>query len=321
MKIMLYVCAKIILGLGVIMVALPGCGQPTIDASSDESMKQSVQRVREALPESKQEEFNEAMQTVAFYRIDVGILYAENMVGAGTLEWRIRKSLDGKTAAQVITEAALIREEQEGQALKVLAEEKEQERRLCAERAEREKQELQYLEEEKRKKERRAAEKFEAQLAEYKKTEEIRVQLKKFEVLQSLFYMKECGVIGKRPTVDLTVRNGLSRAVSRVYFWGAVISPGRSIPWYEGAFNCDIPGGIEPGEEATWSLRPSIYSAFGKANAPADAMLSVVVERVDGVGGRPIYSTMGPSNVAQEMLDKLERRSNLEALLDAKKEQ
>ena len=50
---------KKILGLALIVVLIAGCSDPKIDASSDESMKASVQKVRESLPESKRGDFDE----------------------------------------------------------------------------------------------------------------------------------------------------------------------------------------------------------------------------------------------------------------------
>ena len=46
-----------------------------------------------------------------------------------------------------------------------------------------------------------------------------------------------------------------------------------------------------PGEEATWSLAPNMFSGWGKVEPPADAIFTVTVEQLDGADDKPIYST------------------------------
>jgi hypothetical protein len=41
-----------------------GCSDPQIDASTEEAMKASSQRVRERLPEFRRAEFDEALHTI-----------------------------------------------------------------------------------------------------------------------------------------------------------------------------------------------------------------------------------------------------------------
>lgn len=242
----------VILSLALVLVA--GCSEPTLDASSDETMKASSQKVRENLPESKRAEFDEALQILAFSQIDMKDLFAEGAAGAGGLEGKMRGALDGKTADQVIAEAARIN-----------AERKARKREQALE-------EIKELEEKSRN-------------AKY--TQE---QLRKFEVLRSRFYMQERDFMGKQPTIELSVKNGTSSAVSRAYFEGTVASPDRSVPWHKGTFNYSISGGLEPGEEATWSLAPNMFSDWGKVDAPADAIFTVTVEKIDGPDGETLYS-------------------------------
>ena len=47
---------KIIWPLFILGILLSGCSEPTIDATTDESMKISVAKVRQSLPESKKAE-------------------------------------------------------------------------------------------------------------------------------------------------------------------------------------------------------------------------------------------------------------------------
>ena len=238
-----------------LLLASAGCSKPTIDASSDEAMKTSSQKVRESLPESKRAEFDEAIQLLAFSQIDMKDLISEGAIGAGGIEGKMRSALNGKTADQVIAEAARIKAERKA---------REREQALA---------EIKELE-----KKRKAAE-----LA--------REELKQFQVLRSRFYMQEREYMGKQPTIELSVKNGTSSAVSRAYFEGTIASPNRSVPWHQDTFNYSISGGLEPGEEAKWILAPNMFSGWGKVDAPADAVFTVTVEKLDGPDGETLYST------------------------------
>jgi len=262
--------------VAILSFTLFGCSDPKIDASSDESMSNSVKKVRESLPESKRSEFDEAMQVLAFSQVDMKDIFAEGVTGAGNVEGKIRHSLDGKTGEQVIAEAE----------------------RIQVERKERERQqalgEIRELE------------------AKRVKAETARQQLMKFQVLRSRFYMQEQEFIGKQPIIELTVKNGTEKAVSRAYFEGTIASPNRSVPWYKDTFNYSISGGLESGEQATWSLAPNMFSDWGQVNAPTDAVFTVTVEQLDGPDGEPIYSTREFSNYDFERLNELKTKYGLE---------
>jgi hypothetical protein len=253
-----------------------GCSDPKIDASSDEAMKASVEKVRQSLPESKQKKFDEAIQVLAFSQIDMKNLLAQGAAGVGNTEGKVRQSLDGKTGEQVIAEAE----------------------RIQAERKARERQ--QALEE---------IRELEAQRV---KSEAAREELKKFEVIRSRFYLREQQFLGKQPIVELTVKNGTGKAVSRAYFEGTLASPNRSVPWHKGTFNYSISGGLEPGEQATWNLAPNVFSDWGKVQAPTDAVFTVTVERLDGADGKPIYSTTEFGERDRERLNELKKKYSVE---------
>jgi hypothetical protein len=238
-----------------LLMAIAGCSKPTIDASSNEAMKASTQKVRENLPESMRAEFDEAIKLLAFSQIDIKDIFSEGALGAGGIEGKMRTALNGKTADQVIAEAARIKAERKA---------REREQALT---------EIKELE----------SKRHSAEIA----SEE----LKKFQVLRSRFYMKKQDFMGKQPIIELSVKNGTNSPVSRAYFEGTIASPDRSVPWHQGAFNYSISGGLEPGEEAKWSLAPNMFSDWGKVNAPADAVFTVTVEKLDGPDGETLYST------------------------------
>ncbi len=267
---------KKILGLALIVVLIAGCSDPKIDASSDESMKASVQKVRESLPESKRGDFDEAMKVLAFSKIDMKDLFTQGATGVGNLEGKVKESLSGKTGEQVIAEAA----------------------RIQAERKERERQ--QALEEIRELETKRA------------KSESARDELKKFQVIRSRFYLRKQEFMGKQPIIELTVKNGTEQAVSRAYFEGTIASPDRSVPWHKDTFNYSISGGLEPGEEATWNLAPNMFSDLGKVDAPEEAIFTVTVEQLDGADGEPIYSTRELSERDLERLNELKKKYGVE---------
>jgi hypothetical protein len=253
-------------------LAVSGCSKPTIDASTDETMKASSQKVRESLPEAKRTEFDEAIQILAFSKIDLSSLMASGASGAGTIEAKVKDSLNGKTADEIIAQAAQIKAERQA---------REREQAL---------NEIQELEK--------------ARI----EVDKSREELKKFSILRSRFSLKERDFMGKQPVIELTVKNGTNSPVSRAYFNGVIASPNRSVPWLKDDFNYSIKGGLEPNEEASWSLAPNMFSDWGKVDAPADAVFTVTVERLDGPDGKTLFSTTGFGEQEAKRLDELKSK-------------
>jgi len=122
---------------------------------------------------------------------------------------------------------------------------------------------------------------------------EARTQLAQFEVSSAKYSKRNLGWGMKEVILDLKVKNGTSSPVSRAYFHGVLQSPGRSVPWVEDDFNYQIPGGLEPGEEARWKLNPNMFSDWGTVEAPPEAVLTVTVIRLDGADGEELLSAQG----------------------------
>jgi hypothetical protein len=257
-------------------MAITGCSDPTIDASSEAKMKESVAKVRESLPEAKRTDFDQAVQLIAFSQIDMKSLFANGGADAGDVEGKMREALNGKTAEQVLAQAEKIQAERK-------AREKEQ-----------------------------ALAEIRELVAKRDKAEQAKQQLDKFQVVRSRFYMQERRYLGEQPIIELTVKNGTDQAISRAYFSGTIASPDRSVPWHEDQFNYSISGGLEPGEEATWTLAPNSYSDWGKVDAPADAVFTVMVEKLDGPDGKVLYSTRGFSERDQERLAELKQQYDVD---------
>lgn len=236
---------------------LGACAEPKIDTSSDDRMKASIAEARASLPEAKRSKFDTALQVLFFSGLSFGDVLRQGAApGVGGIETRVKEALNGKSASDVIAAADSVRKQQEA---------KEREQAL---------QEIRELEEKK------------------SAADGARQELAKFVVVRSRFYHRHEALGITEPIIELTVRNGTSGPISRVYFVGTLASPKRSVPWLKESFNHQIPGGLEPGEQASWRLSPNMFSEWGRVQAPGDAVLTLEVVRLDGANGAKLYSTM-----------------------------
>lgn len=238
-----------------VSLALVGCGDPKIDGKSEAAYHSSLTKVAEGLPEAQRKEFAEALSIVAMSQLSLSDMFSGKQ-SADSFKGKTIASLDGKTAAQVIDEASKIRADREI-------------------------------------KEKQQAIKEVSDLLEKKAgAEKDRSELAKFTVSKSRFSMRpEQYLSGSQPLVELSVSNGTSHPISRAYFKGTIASPGRSVPWFSDDFSYSIKGGLEPGESADWSLAPNMFSDWGKIDAPADAVFTVEVVRLDGPDKKALFDS------------------------------
>jgi hypothetical protein len=278
------------------LLTLTACGSPTIDASSDKHLEDSVAAVREALPEEERETFDQALAAVVGEELSLQSVVAENaMPGSTGLAVRIRDRIHEKTAEEILAAAAEVGERK---ARELRAEE-------LAER--------------------------EALRLKAWNAEQARWELEAFEVIESTFALREGpGVIDKQ-VVTLRVRNGTDQAVSRAYFEATLMTPGRQVPWLKESTNYAIQGGLEPGEDVTWTLTPPSTGQWHRLDAaPPGAVFAVTSVRLDGADGAPFleiedltdrergrlreleanYSPSTPEEIAAEE----ERQASMEAL-------
>lgn len=105
-------------------------------------------------------------------------------------------------------------------------------------------------------------------------------QLAKLEVTSAKYRKVKREYGEERPVLEISVKNGTAKALSRVSFLGRLVSTGRAVPWLEEPIDYSIPGGLEPGESATWSLGPNPFSEWGSVEAPPDVELKLEVARL-----------------------------------------
>ncbi|MCF5170669.1 MULTISPECIES: DUF6694 family lipoprotein [Pseudomonas] len=242
-----FICIALMAGM------LAGCGEPTLDGSSQKAFKDSAAKVAASLPEDKRKQFASDVMVLAFQGLDISQVL-QGKKNAEGVSADMLAALNGKTAQQVADEANRVR----------------------TERAERERQQ--------------ALTEIQELLEKQKKSEAAKTELARFKVSKSRFYQraKEYG-LGNQPIIEITVNNGTASAVSRAYFKGTIASPGRSVPWLVETFNYSISGGLEPGESQSWSLAPNQFSDWGKVEPQKDAIFTVTVERLDGADDKPLF--------------------------------
>ena len=76
---------------------LSGCGEPTIDASSKESLDSSMHEIVEGLEPQQRRDFESAMRTIS-----MRIVFSSIGGSKEAVEEKLIAELDGKTAEEII---------------------------------------------------------------------------------------------------------------------------------------------------------------------------------------------------------------------------
>lgn len=257
-------------------LALTACGEPKVDGSSEEAFKESMAKIVASLPASEHEKFSGAVMALMMGGNDFFKMAAMGEAGAEQMAAQARGKMDGKTAEEILAMAEELQRQYKEREAKRKAEEEQRRQEQAARDAERKRQ--------------AALEEIQTLEADMAKADAAANELGKFQVLNSRYYVKvtkSSFYTDRSKIIEVSVRNGTDKPVSRAYFKGTLASKERSVPWAVDTFNYTIPGGLEPGEKATWKLMGD-YSDFATAGAPEDAVLTVIVERLDGASGEPI---------------------------------
>lgn len=263
---------------------LGGCGDPKVDASTDEKLKESIAKVKDSLSDGQRSEFEEALKTLAFADVN-GLADLAKLGQTGGLERGIKDRLNGKTGPEIIAAAAQVQ----------------------AERKERERKEAIGEIEELRAKLRADAPDV----------------LRKFVVERSRFGRSESGFM-RENVIELAVRNDTGKAVSRAYFHAVLLSPGREVPWVDDEFNYKIAGGLESGESAVWNLSPNMFGEWSKAPDDRDDLILIVrTVGLEGADGKPISGERFTDRDAERLRSlvdgiQFESSAEIKAALDAR---
>lgn len=254
-------------------------------------MKASVEEMRKGLSDAEKDQLAKDMMAVVFSEV--------NLLQAGQapelFQQQMRDRLNGKTREEISQLAIDARKKADDRA--------EESRKAAEER----------LREEKEKQLAQIQGEIEELVTAEKKAVSDAESLRKFEVKRSRFYLAE-GRFSSDPTIELTVRNGTSAAISRVYFEGVLSSPGRSVPWVKDRFNYQIPGGLEPGEEVTWKLQPNMFGEWSKAPKDrTDCVLTVKTLKLDGADEKTMLDSEFPEHQAKRLQQLRESLEEIQA--------
>lgn len=259
-KIMIFVLAAIMLA---------ACSSDLkFDASSLETSKESVNRLKSALPESQRPEFEKAIQTIL-----PGKSQASDPASELTeMSEEVRLSLDGKNAAQIIAEASRVKNERERQAQSL------------------EKQELETLE------------------AKYKSFIEAGEQLSRFKVLSSRFYFIKNDMQEAKPVIEMKVKNETSFAVYSVHFECGLTGLGTQTNAERAKLQYDIPGGLQPGQMSNWHFSPDAFSDWSNVKVSKRSGLNISIIRIDGPAGNSLFAAQELSEQDVKRLAELKQK-------------
>lgn len=230
--------------------------EPTLDTTDKQTLERSLAAMAEGLTEAQKEELGKAV----FARL-LAAAFKERDADAA------RRTLHGLTAAQLLAGESVAAPGSPAAAAAAAQREVQQR----AERAA------------------KLATDIDALVAKQTAAAQAKERLAQFRVLASTFAFEESD-FDRSPTIELRVRNDTAHAIARAYFDATLATPGRAVPWVDTRFNYEIPGGLEPGEEATWRLAPNRFDDWGRAPADRDDMvLAVAPYRVDGADGKALF--------------------------------
>ena len=254
----------------IVFLLITGCGDPKIDTSTIDTTQESIEKVRAALPDKDKIKFDKALSIIVFSQVDIDAVFSSSEI-----MWNeeTKSILSGKTAQEVIGAAEVIKKRREEKEKKRISEE------------------IKELEQKK------------------SQAETALAELSNFEIISAEFYRRQDETFKtEKPVVELTVKNNTGYPVSRVVFEGILSSPGRLIPWVKDSFHYDIPGGLEPGEDATWALGLNQYSPWGTVQLPDDVVLNLRVMRLYGADREKLFEANGFSDYNKKKLAELKEK-------------
>ena len=99
----------------VLALILAACGEPKIDASTEESMKSSMEQIKARMTTEERAEFEKAAQVVLMTEVDFKEMMQAALRGeefdSEQVASDMKNRLDGMTAADILSEAERIKSE------------------------------------------------------------------------------------------------------------------------------------------------------------------------------------------------------------------
>lgn len=261
---------KLLLLLLVLLIA--GCGILVVDGTNENTVKNSVEKMRNALSPEKQILFDNALQKIALsftYKhmktnSDIRNPYSKTPID------EIREMLSGKSVDEILKLSESLPINDTGGFIKTNSPEERKQ-------------------------------KFSAQLIKAENDLKILLEeksiffekLKAFIIVITEFSIKKVdyGYLEKeRFEVKIKCQNNTDKAISEVEFNCILKSKSRAVPWKEKECFEYFPGGIEPGEVKEWSFYPFGDDSLSYIpEGTNDLILSIEVSNLYGADKKPIY--------------------------------
>lgn len=254
--------------LFLIFIVFAACSNPKMDASTEETTKESISKLREALPEPQRPEFDEAIQTLLS---NSGTAKGSSLASAEITE-EVRARIEGKNATQIIAEASQVKAERERHEQELV------------------KQEIEKLE------------------AKYQAFTYANEQLGRIKILSSGFYVVKNAMREERPVIELRVKNDTPYPVYRAYFEFSLTGPGIDNTSNPMKFHYDIPNGLLPGTQSHWHLSSETFSDWDNMKIPKKPVVNISIVRIDGPDGNALFAQQGFSEQEKTRLAELKQK-------------
>jgi hypothetical protein len=251
-------------------VALPiawllACTGTSIDGSSIEAAKTSIERIELELDAEDRLRFQAAVRLIVADALGESLIGGFGRDTAGSpVDSRVIEALEGRTASELIAQADAIREAR-------ATRDRSLERKRAAQESARAHAEIAKLR------------------AQHARARHSRERLTHFRVTRARFTHQPTR-FGGEPVLEVKVHNGTGRRVSTVHFEAAL--DGGTLPAHRvrDRLAHAVPGGLGPGETAVWKLLPRRSGRWRQVPAQPGMVLRMRATRLDGPDGEPLFS-------------------------------
>lgn len=253
----------------IVVLTLSGCGEKTIDASDDKSLKDSLSDISNSLSEDKLKEFNEAIKIVMFKDLDLKNFMFNSKVGGALELSKAKSNLDNKSADEIINEAKAIK----------LKRQKEQKVKLKAdiEKLEEDKKSAQFLQDE---------------------IDKIKILSANFNPKKERYY--------SHTDVYCSIQNNSKYTISYIEFNAELRTDDRKVAWYSTTVFTSIAGGLNPNENK--DLEMNVRRYWDRTKYPTDVYLVMTIKSIYDENKKRIYPYNDFTEYDKRKLEQLQKR-------------